>query len=440
MKLAVIGGASSYTPELIDGLFAHLEALPFTEVWMMDPNAERLAITSAFSIRMSEARGAPFTIHTTSDLDEAVRDAAFVVTQVRVGGGAARIQDEKLGMRHGIIGQETTGIGGFAKALRTIPVILEVAHAMEREAPDGTLVNFTNPAGIVTEAVLKHSTIRTVGLCNIPIGYVIDTAKLYSAPTDAVSLDYVGLNHLAWVRGFSVDGQDVTPDAWRHFYEHADEEWSDDAVRKNMCAAMASLGMVCNPYLQYFYARDAAVAAQERKPRTRGEEVVEIEETLFQKYAEPGSTEKPAELSKRGGVHYSTAAFQLMKSIHNDTKSRQIVCCRNEGAVPTFDNDVSVEVSAVIDREGAHAIPQGPPPAEIRGLMQLIKAYESLTVKAAVTGDRETAYHALLGHPLLPGAAGCREVLDELLEINRPYLHANFYSEEGACLGPNQGA
>ncbi|MCC6486411.1 MAG: 6-phospho-beta-glucosidase, partial [Candidatus Hydrogenedentes bacterium] len=202
MKIAVIGGASSYSPELIDGLFPRLNRIPVTEVWMMDPNLERLRITAGLAQRMSARHGNPFTVHYTQDMREAVKDAKYVVTQLRVGGIQARINDEKLGLRHNIIGQETTGVGGFACALRTIPRILDIAHAMEELAPGGYLVNFTNPSGIVTEALLKHSKTTSFGLCNIPIGIIMEVVKHSGCAMESVALDYVGLNHLSWVRGF----------------------------------------------------------------------------------------------------------------------------------------------------------------------------------------------------------------------------------------------
>ncbi len=427
MKMAVIGGASSYTPELIDGLFSRLDAIPVTQVWMMDPNAERLQITSDFSRRMARKHGDPFEIHHTPVLDDAVRDAAYVVTQIRVGGAHARIEDEKLGLRHGLIGQETTGIGGFACALRTIPRILEVARAMEKLAPRGTLVNFTNPAGIVTEAVLKYSSIPSLGLCNIPIGIVVEAARKCGCAPGDIELDYVGLNHLSWVRGFRAGGEDVTDSMLDAFVEAADEEWEVEAVCAQMRQAMKSLRMVCNPYLQYFYATDAVLEHLNSKRMTRGEEVLEIEVDLFEKYRQPGRTEKPEGLSKRGGAHYSTAAFQLIEAIENDARTSQIVCCRNGGAVPTFDGDVAVEVPALIGKNGAEAIPQEKPPSSIRGLMQMVKAYESLTVEAAVAGDREAAFQALLENPLTPGAAKAAAVLEDVLESNRYHLARTFF-------------
>jgi len=428
MKLAVIGGGSSYTPELLDGLFARVSTIPVTEVWLMDQNEERLGINVAFSRRMAERHGNPFTVHGTTSMREAVKDARYVITQIRVGGMQARINDEKLGLRHGIIGQETTGVGGFACALRTIPRILDVAYAMEELAPDGFLVNFTNPAGINTEAVVRHSHVRTVGLCNVPIGIIMDTLKHTGGEVGDLELDYVGLNHLSWVRRFLFKGKDITGEVIEAFIEkQAEEEWPNPVTRSNMITAMRRLGMFCNYYLQYYYSTDSVLETLKNKPKTRGEEVVEVEQALFRKYQDPGLTEKPEELGKRGGAHYSTAAFMLIEAVENDLRNRQIVCVRNGGAVPTLDADASVEIPALIGRDGAIPIPQPAPEPVIRGLMQNIKAYETLTVLAAVTGDREAAFEAMLLHPLMPGADGCVKLLDELLEINRPYLQGTFF-------------
>ncbi len=428
MKLAVIGGGSSYTPELVDGLFSRLDLIPVSEVWLMDIDPARLDITAGLSKRMAERNGTPFSVHQTTSLAEAVKDAKYVCTQLRVGGIHARIEDEKLGLRHNIIGQETTGVGGFAKALRTIPRILDIAQAMEQHAaPGAVLCNFTNPSGIVTEALVKHSTVPSVGLCNIPIGMIMELVEHMGCAQEDVQMDYVGLNHLAWVRGFEIAGEDVTEPALDGFIARAHAEWEQPAVCENMVAAMKHLRMLCNPYLQYFYSTDECLEHLRRKPKTRGEEVLEIEASLLEKYKQPELKEKPPELSKRGGAHYSTAAFNLIAAIENDTGSKQVVCCKNEGAVPTFDDDCVVEVTAAITKTGAKALPQKPPEPSIRGLMQAVKSYESLTVEAAVSGNREAAYLAMLENPLMPSAKQCEALLADLLEVNRPHLQGTFF-------------
>ena len=428
MKFSIIGGGSSYTPELLDGLFSRLDKIPVSEVWMMDQDASRLKINADFAKRMADHHGNPFTVHSTTDMREAVKEAKYVITQIRVGQMPARIADERLGLKYGIIGQETTGVGGFACALRTIPRILEVAHTMEEIAADGYLLNFTNPAGINTEAVIKHSKIKSVGLCNVPIGMIMEVIKYFGGEVSDIELDYVGLNHLSWVRQFKKAGQDITPEVLDKFCEHARDEWEEEATRDNMVKAIRSLNMFCNYYLQYFYSTDTVLKTAQGKTQTRGEEVVEIENALFKKYQDPNLSEKPEELGKRGGAHYSTAAFHLVDGIENDRQNRQIVCCRNNGAVPTFDDDVAVEVSAIVGKEGARAIQQEAPDHRIRGLMQLIKNYESLTVEAAVTGDREAGLHALLTNPLAPlNIDLCKQLLDDVLEINKEHLQDTFF-------------
>jgi len=429
MKVAVIGGGSSYTPELVEGLLEGRESLPVSQIVLMDPDADRLSITSGLARRMAASRPGSPAIQETTDLREAVEGAKYVVTQMRVGGIPARIEDERLGLRHGLIGQETTGVGGFANALRTIPRVLDVARLMEEVCPDAFLLNFTNPAGIVTEALLRHSSITTIGLCNIPIGIVMDVAKRAACDPADVELDYVGLNHLSWVRRFRVKGEDRTEEILAAFIDDASEEWEDPEVCESMQIAMRCLGMFCNPYLQYFYATAPALAKQQRQTLTRGEEVAKIEKTLFEKYADPERSEKPPELALRGGAHYSTAALALIEAIETDSKSTQIVCCRNNGAVPSLDKDATVEVPAIIGSNGASAIPQPLPDNAILGLLQCMKAFESLTVEAAVTGCRDTALQAMLLHPLMPGAADSRRVLDELLEVNKPYLQGTFFND-----------
>lgn len=428
MKLAIIGGGSSYTPELLDGLFSRHSSIPVSEVWLMDLDHNRLDINSRFAQRMAVHYGSPITVRTTSHLGEAIAEAKYVITQIRVGQMDARINDEKLGLKYGLIGQETTGIGGFACALRTIPKILEIAKEMERATPKGFLINFTNPAGINTEAVIKYSTIRTIGLCNVPMGMIMDIARHIGCPPDSVTMDYVGLNHLSWVRHFYSNGIDITATVFEKFEEYAQKEWEDEDTRKNMITVTRYLKLFCNYYLQYYYSTDTVLRTLKNKPCTRGEEVLKVEETLFRKYNDPQTIEKPEELGKRGGAHYSTAAFHLIDAIENDRSNRQVVCCRNNGAIPTFDDNVSVEVSAIIDKNGANPMPQQPPEPKIRGLMQLIKAYESLTVEAAVHGSKEAAFGAMMLHPLMPAhAVECETLLEELLEINRPFLQGTFY-------------
>ncbi len=427
MKVTVIGGASSYSPELVDGLLSRTHALPLERLTLMDIDAARLESVAGFCRRMAQQLGHPVHIETSVALEPALEGADFVVTQIRVGGMAARISDEKLGRRHSILGQETTGVGGFACALRTIPRIVAVAQAMEEICPEAFLLNFTNPSGIVTEAVVKHSSVRVAGLCNIPIGMEMDVAKHLGCAHADVELDYVGLNHLSWVYGVRIAGRDRTEDALDALIAHAADEWDPGPICDAMVRAMRSLGMYCNPYLHYFYAPEATLARQAAQATTRGEDVQGIEDALFAIYADPAANQKPEMLSKRGGAHYSTAALAVMQAVWNDTGARLILCARNNGAVPEFDGDAVLELPARVGRDGVEALAQHAPPHAIRGLMQAVKSYESLTVDAALTGDRDAALQAMMANPLFPGVTESAALLDELLAINEPHLRGTFF-------------
>lgn len=419
-KVGVIGGGSSYTPELLEGLIERRDILGLDKICLMDINGERLEILGALGNRMIAKAGANLSLETTQDVKAAVEGASFVVTQFRAGGMQARIRDEKLGLRHGIVGQETTGVGGFAKSLRTIPILLDVAHKMEEHAPDGWLINFTNPAGIITEAALKHSKQKVIGLCNIPIGYIMDAAKGLGCSPASVSLDYVGINHLSWVRGCTVDGEDRFAD----FLRIGEKEFLDekDAVGEAMAAWTRFHGILPNYYLQYYYCTKLVLEKLRKKDKTRGEEVIAVEEELFKKYADPNLQEKPKELEQRGGAFYSTAAVNLIESLVTDKQDIQIVNLQNNGTVPELPPQVSVEVPCRITKEGPVPLEQRPLEPEIRGILQVVKAYEELTVEAAAKGDRRSALLALATHPLVRQVAEIEGILDEILEENRDYL------------------
>ncbi|HUU00426.1 MAG TPA: 6-phospho-beta-glucosidase [Myxococcota bacterium] len=400
MKIAVIGGGSTYTPELMDGLISDGPALGLTEVVLMDIDAERLGVVGGFCSRMVAHAGAAFKVVTTADRERAVDGASFVLTQVRVGGQAGRHLDIRLGLDHGLVGQETTGVGGFAKALRTVPVMLEICRDMERRCPHAWLINFTNPSGLVTEAILKHGRQRAIGLCNNPINLRMEVAARLKVEPDHVDLDYLGLNHLSWVRRVTVDGRDVLPgvldeltSAGRPANIPEELDYPPEFIR--------ALGMIPSSYLRYYYLTRKALAELQRKPKSRAEEVMDIEKDLLAAYAEPGRVEKPPELEKRGGAFYSRAALDLVLAIHQDSGRRQIVNARNGKAIACLPEDCVVEVPCTIGADGAQPLPVDPPPPEIRGLLQHVKAYEELAVEAALTRSRRLALLALVAHPLV---------------------------------------
>jgi 6-phospho-beta-glucosidase len=421
MKVAVIGGGSSYTPELINGFLARHESFPMTELWLMDILPERLEVVGKFAQRMVEAAGAPFEVYLTTDQREAVKGASYVTTQLRVGWMNARKNDEYLGMRHGLVGQETTGVGGMAKALRTIPVLLKLASDMRQLAPGAMLVNFTNPAGLNTEALARYAPdIQAVGVCNVPITtkmHMLEDLGISAVPTDA-RLDTLGLNHLTWHRGLTVDGEDVWPQVIEGFIARLREsdhpDWDVSTIE--------SLRMIPNYYLRYFYYTDQQLAKQAKWPPSRAEEVMAIEEELFKQYAEPDRSVPPDGLMKRGGAYYSTLATQLLNAHYNDLGEIHEVNVPHRGAVVGYAPDWVLEMPSRVDAKGIHPLPAEPLPLACFGLVAQVKAYEILTVEAAVHGDRDAAYQALLTHPLGPSADKVDAVLDDLLETNRDYL------------------
>lgn len=425
MKVTVIGGGSSYTPELIKGFLDRVDSFPLTELWLMDISQERLDIVGRFAQRIVEAAGAPFRVYLSTDQRASIAGADYVTTQLRVGGMAARREDEYLGLRHHLVGQETTGVGGMAKAMRTIPVILSIARDMRETAPGALLVNFTNPAGLVTEALARHaSDVPSVGVCNVPITTKMNLLQRLAPPGETIAperaqLDTLGLNHLTWHRGLTIDGEDVWPQVMTDFVAdlraHPDKaEWDVGTIE--------SLRMIPNYYLQYFYYTDRKVAHQAEWPPSRAEEVMQIEADLLAQYAEPDRTQPPADLMKRGGAYYSTVATQLLNAHYNDLNEIHVVNVPHRGAVPGYPEDWVLEMPCRVNRAGIHPIPAAMLPPVVNGLLTQVKTYELLTVEAAVHGDRNAAYQALLAHPLGPSADQIETVLDDMLRINHDYL------------------
>ena len=425
MKIAVIGGGSSYTPELINGFLERVGQFPLEELWLVDILPQRLDIVGGFAQRMVRAKGSPFQVHLTSDRREAIAGASYVTTQLRVGWMQARREDEYLGRRHGLIGQETTGVGGMAKALRTIPVILDIARDTRELAPGAPLVNFTNPTGLVTEALSHYAPdIAAVGVCNVPITAKMMILEALDLQDDAAAMAQraklltLGLNHLSWHRGFTLDGEDMWPQVMERFLaelgENDEAEWDPDTIR--------TLNMIPNYYLQYFYYTDHKLALQEAWPPSRAEEVMAIEEELLAQYAEPHRTEPPEGLMQRGGAYYSTVATQLLNAHYNDLGETHIVNVAQQGAVAGWPHDWVLEMPCRVDRSGFKPIATTPLPSAAAGLLAQVKSYEILTAAAAYTGDRDLAYEALLAHPLGPTAGKVTAVLDDMLLTHKAYL------------------
>ena len=408
MKLTVIGSGSTYTPELVSGLSRERARVPVEELVLHDIDEERRTVVGEMAARMLERQGFGGTLTVTDDLDAAVDGASFVLLQLRVGGQATRLRDETVPLACGCIGQETTGAGGFAKAMRTVPIVLGIAERVRALAePDAWIVDFTNPVGIVTRALLDAGH-RAIGLCNVAIGVQREVARLLAMPPERVLVDHVGLNHLTWVRRVLVDERDVLPELLQR---HGEELARHAALPLRL---LEELGAIPSSYLRYFYAHDA-VLTEQRDGVPRAAAVAEIEAQLLDIYRDAEVAEKPALLEQRGGAFYSEAATALIASLSADSGDVQVVDVRNGGIVTGLSDDDVVELPARVGRTGAMPLPQPPLAPELLGLVQHVSAYERLTAEAAVTRDPVTARKALLTHPLIGQDELAGTLLDALL-------------------------
>lgn len=427
-KITVIGGGSSYTPELVEGLIAHYQDVPLTELALVDVESgrEKVGIIAELTKRMLKRNGLEQVVVSVHfALEPAIRGASFVLTQLRVGQLAARAADERLGLKYQRLGQETTGVGGFAKALRTIPVMLEVARTVEAVAPDAWIINFTNPAGIVTEAVSRYSKAKIIGLCNVPITMHHMIADMLKAPYDQVDLRFAGLNHMVWVHQVTQSGKDVTAQVLEMLSNGETLSMNNIKDLPWPPAFLQALGAIPCPYHRYFY-QTASMLDEELEAAaaqgTRAEQVMKVEAELFALYADPTLDKKPEQLSFRGGAFYSEVAVELICAIHNNSGKVLVVNTRNNGAIQGLPEDAVIETNCVIDAQGAHPLSFGPLPLAMNGLTQQVKDFERLTIEAAVHGDRQSALLALVVNPLIGGVGIAQPLLDEVLNLNQAYL------------------
>lgn len=417
-KLAYIGGGSTYTPEFVDGFIQHEDEITVGEIALMDIDEERLEIVGRMVQRMLHYAELDTRVALTTSRREAIEGSEYVLSAIRVGGMAARIRDEKLPLKYDVIGQETTGPGGTLKAWRTIPVALDIARDLARYAPEAWYINFTNPSGIMTEAISKHSEAKVVGLCNNPINMQTGIAMALGVPPEEVFLEWVGMNHVNWIQRVYSKGVDVTQsliDMLAELPEDSDLRMFDPSLVK-------ALGVIPTYYLQYYYYHPKKLAQAKAAEKSRGEVVLGIESDLLEKYKDPNTVKKPPELSKRGGALYSEAALRLILSLTYDRRDVQIVDTANRGSIPDLADDASVEVPCVVGAHGVTPLHMGPLPQTIHALCQQAKDWEHWAVEAGVTGDREAALMAMLVNPLVPDYPTAQKLLDEMLEANREYL------------------
>lgn len=450
MKLLLIGSGIR-TPLLIDGLVRRQDALGLSEVVLYDTDPERLATMGAFARHVARERGATFAVNAARDLASAAAGAAFIFSAIRVGQEPNRIADERIPLAHGVLGQETTGPGGFAMALRTIPVLLDYAETIEAIAPDAWFVNFTNPAGLITQALLSHTKLHVVGICDTPTSMKATLARFLGKQDDELLVEYAGLNHLGWVRRVLVDGRDCLPDILRDYeaLRAQSHEWAlfdPELVRL--------YGLLPNEYLYYYYYREQAVANIIASGSTRGEQIRGINEPLWRELHEAMAAGQPeaaldayerrmmarestymaresgratgeeghADRSIFAGEGYAGMAMAVMMAISQRRKATIILNVANRGSLPDLAADDVVEVPALVDEHGTHPLAQDPLPESVRPLILAVKAYERLTVEAAVTGSYDAALKALTIHPLVASYSLAKAILDEYLEAHAAYL------------------
>jgi 6-phospho-beta-glucosidase len=419
LKIAIIGAGSTYTPELMEGIILRSSSLPVTELVLMDIDKPKLEIVGGLCRRMIEKAGLNIEFSLTLELKAALCDADFVLSQIRVGKLPCRILDEKIPLKYGLIGQETTGIGGFFKALRTIPVMLQIAREMERLCPDAWLINFSNPSGVVAEALQKYSTIKTIGLCNVPINMFAGVEQALGEKD--LDIQYVGLNHLSYITGIRKGDRDLLTDALERGIQG--QGMKNIPLQGFSTELIKTIGAIPSSYLEYYYYRDDKLKHLMEEEKCRGEVCMEIEEQLLTIYQQEELKEKPKELGKRGGARYSEAAISLVDSIYNDKQEVHVVNVRNQGALEFLEAEDTVELPSVIGRSGASPIPiRNFHNQHVIDLMRTVKAYERHTVNAAVSGDDDEAIRALLIHPLVGDYHKAKLCYEEMKQAHKEYL------------------
>lgn len=425
IKIALIGAGSTYTPELMEGIINKKDSLPVGELYLMDIDERKLNIVGSLAKRQIEAAGLDCNVVLTTDLDESLKDANFVLAQIRVGKLPARVLDEKIPLKYGLIGQETNGIGGFFKGMRTIPEMMKIAKKMEELCPDAWLINFSNPAGMLTEALLNHTNIKAIGVCNVPIN-MIDSLKRRLKLENA-EVEYLGLNHLTWVTSIKQDGVD--------YLEKAINEGINSEAMKNIPASgftaelIKTVGAIPSSYLEYYYFKDTKLKNALEAEKSRGEVCIDIENELLEIYSNSELHTKPELLSRRGGARYSEVAINLVDSIYNDKQDIQVVNTLNNGALDFMADDDVIEINCLIGKDGPKPIKTEVKNQHIIEYMKMIKAYEKHAVNAALTGDEDEAMRALLINPLVFDYHKAYPCFQELKEAHKEYL-PQFFKEE----------
>lgn len=413
MKISIVGAGSSYTPELLEEMCNRRDTLPVKEIVLYDINKERLDIMTGFCRRFAAKRDLDVKIRSTLSLDDAIEGANFVDTQIRVGGNEQRVIDEKIPLKYGLVGQETTGAGGMMKAFRTIPVMLDVARRMEKISPNGWIINYTNPTGLVTEAVTRYTGANIAGFCSGGIFPKMWAKQSMGIDYKRVQYDYVGLNHMNFISNVTIDGRPITQEEFEKLAE------ANDAVNPELTKL---LGVLTSPYLQWYYQTQQKVKKVLEAPMTRGQEVQLLEKEVYAGYADPNNADKPAALAKRGGGGYSEVAMNFVNAVYNNVDTEMVVNVPNKGAIPFLPDSAVVEIPCLVNSRGMTPIHVSNIPPMCWGLIAAVKNYEQLAVEAAVEGSVTKMKWALLAHPLVREYDLVEKLVPELLEANKAYL------------------
>jgi len=426
LKVAIIGSGSTYTPELMEGFINKKDSLPLGDLYLMDIDEKKLNIVGSLCKRMIESAGLNCNVVLTKSLEEAVKNADFVLAQIRVGKLPARVLDEKIPLKYGMIGQETNGIGGFFKGLRTVPVLMNIAKTMEKLCPDAWLINFSNPSGMIAEAVLNHTKIKMMGVCNVPINMIDSLKKRLNLSEVEAEVEYVGLNHLTWITSIKANGKDYLQDA---INQGINSEAMKNIPSSGFSAELIkTVGAIPSSYLEYYYFKDTKLDKLKATEKCRGEVCMDIEEELLDIYSNNDLHVKPELLSRRGGSRYSEVAVNLVDSIYNDKQDIQVVNILNKGAIDFMGDDDAIEIGAIIGKDGARPIKATFNNEHIKDLMLVVKAYEKHAVNAAINGDDDEAMRALLINPLVFDYKKALPCYKELKEAHKEYL-PNFYKD-----------
>ena len=433
IKIVVAGGGSSYTPEIADGLIRRKNTLKVRELVLLDIHAgkEKVNIIEKMVKRMFMAAEMDVKVRVSFNPEEAFENCDYIICQIRAGGLKSRALDEKIPLKHGLIGQETTGAGGLFNGLRSIPQVLELAKCAEKICPTAWFINFANPAGMVTEAILQQTKLKAVGLCNVPINMITDIADRLKAKKDDIYIDYLGLNHLSWVTGVTYKGKEVMKELLEN--KESRQLLANVPEVEGAEALLEKIGAIPSPYLNYYYFEQAMKDEEKQSSEnegTRAEVVMKLESELFQKYNDISQSDKPTQLEKRGGSLYSEAAISLIDSLQKESRDIHVLNVRNMGVIPELPIDCVVEVNCLVGKNGIRPIGDGKLPAHGLSLIKQIKTYELNAIKAALSGSRADLFEAMLCHPLIRSASHLESLMEEMLDANEEFLPQFFMKEE----------